>query len=399
MAKLFNLARVTTATTGTGTITLGSAVSGYLTFALAGVSNGDVVSYGIKDGANSEVGIGTYTSSGTTLTRTVTKSTNSNAAISLSGAAEVYITIRAEDLSIPSNPQGRLTLTSGTAVMTTSVAAASTVYFTPSGGNIVPIYDGSSFAPTPFTEMSQATTDTTKSPAAATTNSNYDMFLWVDAGVVRCTRGPAWTSDTVRSAGTALVLVNGIYLNNASITNGPAASRGTYVGTIRTNGSSTVDWILGTAATGGGAAFFGVWNAYNRVPVKTIVSDTSVSWTYATVAWRAANGSSTIRVSAVRGLDIDGIDAEYSAVGSAGASTTIRTGVGLDKTNGFSGTSDNLSVSSLVGMHGKYSGLMGLGWHYISAVEYNSTTTASTSYGTAGDATQVQSGLHASLWQ
>jgi hypothetical protein len=98
MAKLYDLARMTTATGGTGTITLGSAVSGFLSFSGAGVADGDVVSYGIKDGANSEVGTGTYTASGTTLTRTVTKSTNSNTAISLSGTAEVYITLRAEDI-------------------------------------------------------------------------------------------------------------------------------------------------------------------------------------------------------------------------------------------------------------------------------------------------------------
>ena len=61
MAKLYNLARMTTATTGAGTITLGSAVSGFLSFAGAGAANGDVVSYGILDGANSEVGTGTYT--------------------------------------------------------------------------------------------------------------------------------------------------------------------------------------------------------------------------------------------------------------------------------------------------------------------------------------------------
>jgi hypothetical protein len=103
MAKLYDLARMTTATTGTGTITLGAAVSGFLTFALAGVSDGDVVSYGIKDGANSECGTGTYTASGTTLSRTVTKSTNSNAAISLSGSAEVYVTARAEDILVPAN--------------------------------------------------------------------------------------------------------------------------------------------------------------------------------------------------------------------------------------------------------------------------------------------------------
>lgn len=89
--RLFSLARMSTATTGTGTITLGSAVSGFLSFSAAGVSDGDIVGYGIRDGSNSEVGYGTYTSSGTTLTRTVIKSTNSDSAISLSGAAQVFI--------------------------------------------------------------------------------------------------------------------------------------------------------------------------------------------------------------------------------------------------------------------------------------------------------------------
>lgn len=92
MALLYNLARMTTATTGTGTITLGSAVDGFLSFSAAGVSDADVVSYAIQDGSNSEIGTGTYTASGTTLTRTVLKSTNSDAAISLSGNAEVFIT-------------------------------------------------------------------------------------------------------------------------------------------------------------------------------------------------------------------------------------------------------------------------------------------------------------------
>src|ERR1700722_20920641 len=97
MAKLYNLARMTTATTGTGTITLGVAVSGYLTFANAGVQNGDVLFYGINDGAASEVGWGTYTASGTTLSRNVIKSTNSNAAINLDGSAQVYVTALASD--------------------------------------------------------------------------------------------------------------------------------------------------------------------------------------------------------------------------------------------------------------------------------------------------------------
>jgi hypothetical protein len=105
MAKLYNLARMSTTTTGTGTITLGSAVGGYLTFTQAGVANGETIAYAIKDGANSEIGTGVYTSSGTTLTRSVTKSTNSVSAISLSGAAEVFITPRKEDLLSVSETQ------------------------------------------------------------------------------------------------------------------------------------------------------------------------------------------------------------------------------------------------------------------------------------------------------
>ncbi len=97
MPKLYSLARMTTATTGTGTVTLGVAVSGYLSFANAGVQNNDVVFYGIKDGSGSEVGWGTYASPGTTLTRNVIRSTSSNAAITLSGSAEVYITALASD--------------------------------------------------------------------------------------------------------------------------------------------------------------------------------------------------------------------------------------------------------------------------------------------------------------
>ena len=99
MAVLVNRAKMTTSTTGTGTITLGSALDGFQTFTGAGVTNGQTVQYCIEDAANFEIGTGVYTTSGTTLTRSVSESSNSDNAISLSGAAIVFITAVAADLT------------------------------------------------------------------------------------------------------------------------------------------------------------------------------------------------------------------------------------------------------------------------------------------------------------
>tara|TARA_R110002096_G_scaffold159079_6_gene324780 strand:- start:853 stop:2337 length:1485 start_codon:yes stop_codon:yes gene_type:complete len=98
MAVLKNRAKMSTSTTGTGTITLGNAESGYQTFGDAGVANADVVRYVIEDGTSWEIGTGTYTATGTTLTRTVIESSNSDAAIVLTGSATVFIGATAEDI-------------------------------------------------------------------------------------------------------------------------------------------------------------------------------------------------------------------------------------------------------------------------------------------------------------
>lgn len=122
--------------------------------------------------------------------------------------------------------------------------------------------------------------------------------MWNDSGTLRLSHGTDWTNDTTRSTGTALIRVNGIWLNNASIPNGPAASRGTWVGTTRSDGSSQLNWILGGASSGGTAAVLGVWNAYNRVQVATAVSESTSTWSYSsatirsmTVLWTIASAT------------------------------------------------------------------------------------------------------------
>ena len=134
MVTLVNRAKVTTATTGTGTITLGSAESGYQSFADAGVSDGDVVRYVIEDGDDWEIGSGTYTATGTTLSRTVDESSNSDAALNLTGSAVVFITAAAEDVfqgelfaENPSSPAAQPSASGGNSVAIGDSAAASGV--------------------------------------------------------------------------------------------------------------------------------------------------------------------------------------------------------------------------------------------------------------------------------
>jgi len=77
----------TTTTTGTGTLTLGGAVTGYQSFSAIG--NANTTYYAIYAGSEWEVGIGTYTASGTTLSRdTVLSSSNSGSLVSFSAGTK-----------------------------------------------------------------------------------------------------------------------------------------------------------------------------------------------------------------------------------------------------------------------------------------------------------------------
>jgi hypothetical protein len=88
----------TTTTTGTGTVTLLGASTGYQSFSAIGNGNSTYYTIADQNGSNWEVGIGTYTSSGTTLSRTtVLSSSNSGSLVSFTaGTKDVFVTYPSE---------------------------------------------------------------------------------------------------------------------------------------------------------------------------------------------------------------------------------------------------------------------------------------------------------------
>ena len=88
----------TSTTQGTGDFTLAGAATGFQSFAVIGNGNQTYYTIAEQGGSNWEVGIGTYNSSGTTLTRnTVLASTNAGSKVSFGvGTKDVFVTYPAE---------------------------------------------------------------------------------------------------------------------------------------------------------------------------------------------------------------------------------------------------------------------------------------------------------------
>ena len=101
--KLNDRVKESSATTGTGTFTLGGAVSGFESFS-AGIGGDNTTYYCIfETGTNNfEVGFGTLNSGASTLARTyVISSSNSDAKVNFAGATEVFCTVPGAKIGLP----------------------------------------------------------------------------------------------------------------------------------------------------------------------------------------------------------------------------------------------------------------------------------------------------------
>lgn len=309
--------------------------------------------------------------------------------------------------SVVSVPQGRLSLTTAAPVMASDVAGATTIYWVPYKGQTVPLYNGTNFTITDTGgQLSNITSNAATGkagPAAVTTNSNYDLFIWNDSGTIRLTRGPLWTSDTARGTGagtTELITVQGVYLNANAITNGPALQRGTYIGSVRSNGTSTIDVKFGaTPTSGGSSAICGIWNNYNRINATFSSYESDNSWVYTTFNYRPYNGAAANlnnRVAFITGQTEDTAIADFYGMGSQSSGTsTFAIGLALDSTTVPSGSPQTfIPGTSATVASAHYRAQPSAGYHFFQALEAGNTN--GSFYGDNNSPTLYQSSLQVS---
>lgn len=171
-----DLVMETTTTTGTGTLTLGGAVTGFATFAGVGTGNTclaevfEVDSNGNRSGAW-EIFFGTYTSAGTTLTRATVFSSSTGSAVNFAAGAKRVILLAMDaahaGILLKHFTDGRLTLTTVLPVTTADVTAALSLFYTPYLGNVVWVPDAAYGKNVSFAELSIKATDSAQTATFA----------------------------------------------------------------------------------------------------------------------------------------------------------------------------------------------------------------------------------------
>lgn len=286
--------------------------------------------------------------------------------------AERTTDLEGSSAGTPGQCQGRLTLSSTDPAPSADQTAKTTLYFLPHKGNRLSLYESSVWAQKTIPDAGVSIA------IPATTDTNYDVYLYDNAGTLTLDL-TAWTDATTRA--TALVKQHGVWVKTG------ATSR-LYLGTIRTTGVSgqcedSVDRRL-------------VWNNYNRILRKLLHIETTNTWAYTTAAFRAMNNSAANAIEICYGLSEDMF--ECNVVGNYTTSSGVAShGIGVDSTTTNSATLNGTGAST-AGSHNAagYEDYPTVGYHKYTALEYGATGV--TMRGDNNAPTLMQSGIRGKIW-
>ena len=270
----------TTITTGTGTVTLGGAFGGFQSFSSA-IGNGNTTYYTIENEARWEVGIGTYSSGGNTLSRdTVLASSNSGAKITLNGVSFVFCTLPA-DRTLFKDSNGIIVSNSGTigcsglfTIRKQSAGSFFHAYVDDSYDETISLYSNAASSPQWKLGLKGSPSDVTAAPTYAylygedgsmglvASSLNQMNLTHSDGFVVKHKGYDIFTADKV----------NGIHINSVAVTepaltvNGGVSlssdiqrwttSAGTVLASIDQDGDLTAKSFTATGGSSSGVIFF-----------------------------------------------------------------------------------------------------------------------------------------------
>jgi hypothetical protein len=269
-------------------------------------------------------------------------------------------------------------------IPTSDQASKTSVYCRPFKGDRIPIFNGMTFLPRQFAQLELVLVSQHEA------SGFYDVFADTDStGAVRIGTGPKWSTVTAgagaRGTGgvtTELTLVQGRLVNANSITvrNGGttypvAVNRGTYLGSIFIDASAGQ---VTCHVSYGQSRKWGVWNAYNRRPLRLLAGDPNASWSHGSTL-RASRGDATNRCSVFQGLAEEGVIAEFHQYLQASTSTSAGIGIGYNSTSAASGQTGSLLTGAgsalSITLGAKYAAPPSLGVNNFQSLEVANTST------------------------
>jgi len=247
-------------------------------------------------------------------------------------------------------PQGYLSVSDNNLapIISGDAIGATAVFYLNYVGNLIPIFTGSVFG-----LFQSGNLGLNLSAGSQASNGLYDIFCFLNGGAPTLAFGPSWAASggnqvagsCARGTGagsTALARQNGLWVNaNAlSAANNGASTfaipqfQGTYLGTVYIDASAGQ---VTCHRSYGQSRKFGVWNAYNRVPITLQGGDPTANWSRAVGGVRVSNGNTANNLIVLCGLAEEQIACSFNQYGG-GSNTNGTIGIGWNNSGAQSGT-------------------------------------------------------------